>query len=234
MVEVECPDEFVPVGGCAMRRTGWLVVAVLLGLAVPLLAQDRGPGSEPLDPERTSSGSAPFDPNTLGKYSDAMLEAFLDAFQKTQTDEAQEIAKKITAYLSTRNPAGGGANGSSGSGSGGSGRTDRPTPASSPATAAGPRPGTGTAPGSSQNRPGTASDDWFARAVRQMSDFWASDSGQPPAGSLKKGQIYDPRTGKIVDLDEHTTKVGLSQSFDDELANTQSGSGGEMRRLGGK
>jgi hypothetical protein len=59
-----------------------------------------------------------------------------------------------------------------------------------------------------------------------MRQFWATaGEAQSPDGELPKGKIYDPATGKVVDLADHTRKVGDGQAFSDELANTQSGRG---------
>ena len=72
--------------------------------------------------------------------------------------------------------------------------------------------------------------DWYAVAQDQMRSFWEADRDMP--GAAPKGKIYDPKTGLLVSLDDHTKQVGMSQSFVDELANTSSGAGaGTMKRI---
>ena len=72
--------------------------------------------------------------------------------------------------------------------------------------------------------------DWYAVAQDQMRSFWEADRDIP--GAAPKGKIYDPKTGLLVSLDDHTRQVGMNQSFVDELANTSSGAGaGTMKRI---
>jgi len=239
----------------ASRRTD-LLTAIALCMAFPVFAAGSDNDSkQKLNPEATTSGDKPLDVNNLSKYSKDMLTAFLDAFQHTPTPEAQENAKKISAYLrSIGSDSKGPKDMAPGSvettptlagvrtaSSDSSKKEARSKEARSriPATAGSGSSSATKTPelkNTSVHRGATvtlqkAPMNWLEKAQSQLRDFWIAEPTSS-GGPLKSGEAYDPYDPdhKVVRLKDYS----LPDQADIELTNTKSGNGAETRPAPGR
>lgn len=230
-----------------MKRRLGLLLAIAV-MAVPAAWAEKD--NDKLDPDAATSGPPPFDSSKMDSYTTNMLVTLLEVYQNIDSPNAKRLAEIIADELSRRDGSArpdpvpsASPEGSAASGSG----PARPTtvvasPQTGPASGASARPSSqpsATAASGSRTAAltpsarGTSSGrgDWYARALQNLTDFWANDAptADERQSALRKGQIYDPRTRKVVDLDEHIRSVGLHDAFSDELANVQPGMGSQQR-----
>ena len=220
-----------------MQKTILICLAAVLLAFSPTFAQK-------LDPEGPASGPPPIDINNLSQYDKESLISLLHVYENMTTEDAKIKAEKITAYLGTIDanwrvpkppPAPDLAaltKSATRTVTALSRRAAPPTPASpsaapapAPSVVAAPSPAASPAPAASVAAPPTASlpaKNWYKDAERGMNNFWIVH-GSGGTGGPPRGKIYDPATGQLVDLEEHTRQVGATQSFSDELANTEGG-----------
>ena len=244
-----------------MMKRSWIVAAAVLcwaglGLAGSAWAQ----GDSKLSPENPGTAT-PFDENHLDGYTTGMLISLVETLQNGDADaqhRAAAIASYLSQHdanwrvsMSQQLNVGKTSTGilhrrikksDDGDKTTKFASVEPPPAPTTPASVASVAPAPTTPPATTtpvatyEPTPspfpiatGPSRRDWFSVAEQQMREFWEADRDVP--GAAPRGMIYDPATGKLVKLTDHTTAVGVGQSFSDELANTSSGGAGTMKRI---